>query len=124
MKLTLRQTATRIILGSASVLAIKEHIDAWNKTFDIQLYQDHPPLTGQPHLDAWLAGAAHHEATLVNQECPAWANEPTRFLTESYSVGGKSERLFALVETPLPWRLRLVFTGKSFLRAPAQKIDF
>lgn len=117
-KLTLKQTALRIISGTQSQVAIKEHIDAWNKSFDTGLYADEPPLTGQPHLDAWLAGAAHYEAFLIDEEPPAWVNAPARFLTDPFFSGGQNSRAIALVETPFPFRMRMVFSGKSFIKSP------
>ena len=114
--LTLARTADRIIAGTSHLIAFKEHIDTWNKTHDPELYRVEPQLTNQPHLDAWLAGAAHYESFLIDGQCPSWANESCRVLASPYFPNGKNSKMIALVETPFPFRMRMVFTGKTFLR--------
>ncbi|MDO8777170.1 MAG: hypothetical protein Q7K57_52365 [Burkholderiaceae bacterium] len=116
--LTLKQTAARIIAGVDQTIAIKEHVDAWNRTHDAGLYADEPDLTGIPHLDAWLAGAAHYEANLIGREYPSWANDPLRFLSAPFFIGGEKMRLLALTETPEAFRMRNVFTGKTSITSP------
>jgi hypothetical protein len=116
--LTLKKTAQRIFSGTCPVNAVKEHIDLWNKSYDANLFAQEPPWTGLKHLDAWLAGAAHHEATLIKKPCPTWANHPKRFLREPFCIGGSNSRLLALVETPFSFRLRLVFIGRTTIKSP------
>lgn len=117
-KLTLAVTADRIIAGTNPQIAIKEHIDEWNRHFDAGIYEDEPALTGIAHLDAWLAGAAHYEAFMLDQEPPPWVDTPVRFLKEPYFVGGRNMQALALVETPFAFRMRMVFTGQSTIKAP------
>lgn len=114
--LTLEVTAQRIIDGTNSQTAIKEHIDEWNRSFDALLYASEPPLTGQPWLDAWLAGAAEYEAFMIDQACPEWASAPCRFLTEPFFTGGRNSQIIDMTETPFAWRRRLAFTGKTSIR--------
>lgn len=114
--LTLVVTAQRIIDGTDPQVAIKEHIDEWNRSFDPLLHASEPPFTGLPHFDAWLAGAAEYEAFMIDLACPAWAKSPRRFLTEPFYVGGRNTQIVALTETPFAFRRRLVFTGKTFIR--------
>lgn len=117
--LTLEVTAQRIINGTDLPIAVKEHIDEWNRSFDARLYASEPPLTVQPWLDAWLAGAAEYEVFMIDQACPEWADSPCRFLTEPFFASdGKNSRAIDLVETPFAWRRRLVFTGKTFIKKP------
>lgn len=123
--LTLQVTAQRIIAGTDSQFAIKEHIDEWNNSFNADLYAEEPPLTGVPHVDAWLAGAAEYEAFMVGQVCPEWASAPTRFLAEPFYVGGRNSQIVGLVETPFAWRRRLMFTGATSIKPPEKrKMDF
>lgn len=120
--LTLVITAQRIIDGTQPVIAIKEHIDEWNRSFDALLYASEPPLTGQPWLDAWLAGAAEYEAFMIDQARPEWANSPCRFLTEPFFASdGKNSRAIDLVETPFAWRRRLVFSGRTIIKEQLSK---
>lgn len=115
-RLTLEVTAQRIINGTQPVIAIKEHIDEWNRSLDAHIYASEPPLTGVAHLDAWLAGAAEYEAFMIDQECPPWAKLPCRFLSEPFVISGRNSQSIALVETPFAFRRRLVFSGKTFIR--------
>ena len=114
----------RISVGTMVEIAVKEHIDAWNKAFDIGLYQEEPALTGLPYVDAWLAGAAHYEAYLLEKECPFWATEPVRFLNKPLFIGGKYARMLAIEETPFPWRIRRLYSGKSNIRSPSQVLSW
>ncbi len=116
--LTLAVTAQRIIDGTNPQIAIKEHIDEWNRSFNALLYESEPPLSGQSWLDAWLAGAAEYEAFMVDQTCPPWVNSSCRFLTEPFFTGGRNSRIIDMTETPFSWRRRLVFTGKTFIKRP------
>lgn len=114
-KLTLEVTAQRIIEGTDPQFAIKEHVDEWNRSFDSCLYSDEPTLTGLPHVDAWLAGAAEYESFLSNQICPQWTGASCRFLPEPFYIGGRNSQIVGLVETPFAFRRRLLFTGKTFI---------
>lgn len=113
--LTLEVTAKRIIDGCNAQMAIKEHIDHWNRSNDSNLFVLKPPLTSCSYIDAWLAGAAEYEAFLIGIEPPQWTREPERFLHEPFFIGGDLARIVAFVETPFSFRRRLVFTGKTFI---------
>lgn len=119
-RLTLEVTSQRIINGTQPVIAIKEHIDEWNRSPDAHLYAAEPSLTGVASLDAWLAGAAEYEAFMIDQECPLWANFPCRFLSEPFVIGGRNSQIIALVETPFAFRRRLVFSGKTFIKSAGE----
>ena len=114
--LTLYKTAKRIVAGTAHYIAIKEHIDQWNRSKSGALHRDEPPLTGIAFIDAWLAGAAEHESLIIDQPAPAWTENPCRFLSEPFYQGGVNSRMIALVETPFAFRRRLLFTGKTFIQ--------
>jgi hypothetical protein len=113
---TLKHTADRIIAGTLPVVAIKEHVDAWNKGFDAMLFLREPVLTGIAHVDIWLAAAAEYEAYAIEFECPAWANKAFRFSKEPIFFGGKNSRIIALTETPSAFRRRLLFCGMPSLK--------
>lgn len=117
-KLTLQVTALRLIAGTASQIALKEHIDEWNHTFDACLFEAEPPLTGQPDMDAWLAAIAEYEAAAYGQACPSWANSPSRFLTEPVHFGGPRSRAILIEETPAAWSRRGLFPGPTWIKAP------
>ncbi len=119
--LTLKHTAERIMDGVEPVIAFKEHIDAWNRSFNAALYEHEPPITGKGvYIDAWLAGAAEYEAFMIDAPIPAWSVSSARFLAEPLYLGGKNSQIIALVETPFAFRRRLLFTGKTFIRMPAR----
>ena len=118
--LTLAITAQRIIDGEHPQVAIKEHIDEWNRSFDPALYTQEAPMTGLAYADAWLAAAAEYEAFMIDLPCPAWADAPTRFLSEPFYTGARRAQTVTLVETPFAFRRRLLFTGKTFIRGKAR----
>lgn len=120
-KLTLAATAQRIIDGTDPQIAMKEHIDEWNRTFDPGLYADEPSLTGTPHNDAWLAAAAEYEASVIGQACPTWANEPCRFLAEPIYFGGPRSRQLLANETPSEFARRGLFSGATWICSPASE---
>ena len=113
---SLFNAAMRIKNGRNPQVVLKEHIDAWNRSFSSDLYMQEPSLTGDLRVDAYLAGAAHFEASAIGLECPQWANATCRFLPEPFFIGGKNAILLALVETPLTFRIRNVFVGATTLR--------
>lgn len=115
---SLKYTADRIISGTSPVVAIKEHVDAWNKTFDANLFNEEPALTGVAYVDAWLAGAAEYEAYVIDLDAPLWVNDESRFLSEPIFFGGKNAKIIAMAETPFAFRRRLLFSGKVSLKVP------
>ena len=121
--LTLQVTAQRLIDGTTSQIALKEHIDEWNRTFDARLFEAEPPQTGQPHLDAWLAAMAEYEAAAIRQACPSWANSPDRFLSEPVHFGGTRSRAILIEETPSAWSRRGLFPGPTWIKRP-KEMDF
>ena len=124
---TIRHTAERILSGTASVIAIKEHCDAWNRAPDARLFHDEPPMIGTPQspswIDAWLAGAAEYEAYLIGVPAPDWALEPRRFLRTPFIPGGPNTRRYALIETPFAWRRRMVFGGRTMIEAGTRSLE-
>ncbi|MEQ1555866.1 MAG: hypothetical protein ABL915_03610 [Gallionella sp.] len=114
---SLKITADRIIGGTQSVIAIKEHVDAWNRQFNPALFIDEPQLTGIAHIDVWLAAAAEYEAAAVDYPAPEWVNTPARFLKEPWVFGGKNMRILALSETPFAFSRRLLFSGLTTISA-------
>ena len=121
--LTLQITAQRLSAGTTSQIALKEHIDEWNRTFDARLFEAEPPLTGKLELDAWLAAIAEYEAAAIGQACPSWANSPGRFLSEPVHFGGPRSRAILIEETPVAWSRRGLFPGPTWIKTPAQTDD-
>ena len=116
--LILAETALRMENGVHPHIAIKEHMDAWNRTPVPEMFAEEPVwLPNLPWMNAWLAGAAEYEAFLIGVETPAWALKDIRFLRTPFVPGGANARKYALVETPFAWRRRMVFTGKTGLVA-------
>lgn len=116
-------TAERIIDGTLTEVAIKEHIDEWNTKFSSSLFADEPPLTGVAFIDVWMAGAAEYEAFMIGHLTPDWAEKPDRFLNQPYFDGGKFSRMIAMAETPFSFRRRLLFIGKTTILPPSFTVD-
>lgn len=116
-KNTLKHTADRIIAGTLPIVAIKEHVDAWNKEMDAILFMQEPFLTGIDYVDIWLAAAAEYEAYVIDFPTPAWVNKDFRFSKEPIFLGGKNARIIAMAETPFAFRRRQLFCGATTLKA-------
>lgn len=118
ISLSLARTAERIAAGVPYVIAIKEHVDTWNKVHDAKLFTNEPLfLDATLHwVDAWCAGAAEYEAFILGVKAPEWVMHSDRFLKQPFLMGGNNARRYALIETPFSWRKRMVFSGKTSLR--------
>jgi hypothetical protein len=116
MMLAIAETGERIFRGTDAQHAIKEHIDVFNRMHQADLFDQAPALTGNAALDAYLAGLAEHEASILGVDPPAWTEDPIRFLRRPFFRGGPGMRTVALVETPTAFRRRNVFSGQTFAR--------
>ena len=112
----LKITAKRICNSVDIAHALKDHCDCFNILQSPDLYRDEPVFTGIDHVDAWMAAAAHYEASLLEMPEPTWCHDIKRCLDKPYFIGGAYMRMIALVETPFAFRQRLLFIGKTILR--------
>jgi len=115
--LDLFKVAQRIINGEQSQIPIKEHIDAWNKSFDVKLFIEEPYITEFKEVDVWLAAAAHYESFLIDMDPPVWTLQKHRFFDSPYFPSdGIRSRIIMLAETPFTFRMRLLFSGETSIK--------
>ena len=112
----------RILRGTRPVIAIKECCDDWNRYNDRKWYLEEPEWLDQERwlwINAWVAGAAELSAYYLQDATPEWALEPRRFLKKPFAgeyLSFTNTRKLNLVETPFPFRRRLIFAGATIQR--------
>lgn len=77
------------------------------------------PLLLDDIKDAYLAAVAEHLAAIYRLPVPPWADQHGRPLrTASFAGGLESPKAILTVESPAPFRRRLLFIGKNALDRP------
>lgn len=77
------------------------------------------PLLLDDLKDAYLASVAEHLAARYRLGVPAWAEGHGRPLKRAYFAGGlESLKAILTVESPAPFRRRLLFVSKNALDRP------
>jgi len=104
--------------------AIREFLDEFYFESKINSRQamilDVPELIS-PIDDAYLAAVAEHLARLYNLNIPNWVDNPDRFLHEPYfPFGLESLKAYCIVNSPLSFRKRMIFTEENPLRRASQ----
>lgn len=119
---TLKEASQRVQKGEDPLIAIKEWVDGWNAGHQAALFHDEPLWLQDDRwywVNLWMAGAAEHAAFLIDAQAPDWTEDPRYFSKKPILAGGRNARRYALVETPFAWRRRMLFSGKTTLRAPS-----
>jgi len=112
-----RLVAKAIRDGEDPFIPIRDFVDDFNSA-DMDgrygLCAEEPPLTGDPRFDAYLAAMVELFSLRNGISPPAWVEGKARFLDQSWF---REPREYfwpmALVQTPLPFRRRLVFIEES-----------
>lgn len=118
---SLAQAAGRIRAGEDALHAIREFLDQVNHLEDAQveaLIVARPMDTGDARADALLAAVAEHLAATLSLACPAWVDEPHRFLDRFWFVSDvPGFRAVALAQTPMALKRRGIFwPARSLVR--------
>jgi len=66
-------------------------------------------------FDALLASTAHYLCDEMSLECPGWILEVPACKDPWFVSGMESLKAIALVESPLPFRIRKIFVLENFL---------
>ena len=83
-----------------------------------------PGLTGDIREDAFIGAIGEHLCHRWNLgEPPAWTNEPARFLNEPWFMGPERMKAVLLVESPMAFRRRFIFTEAEPLRRATMPKD-
>ena len=80
------------------------------------LFDEAPPRTGEPRVDAAIAALAEHLARRDGWRPPAWVHDEDRYAEPWWFVAGvRSWHALAIQESPLAFRKRGVFITASAL---------
>lgn len=115
---TLKEAVERALSGDDFGFSISEFLDEAKKLDIAKAVEDEPPLMPEDFRNAWVAGAAEHLCRIAEIDWPAWTEKPERFLKKAWfdNSGLDSLKATLLVESPLAFRRRMVFTEKKPLR--------
>jgi len=117
---TLAEVARRRNAGEDFSLLLREFLDefyAGVRKGDAAALIDEPPPVPEDREHASLGAIGEHLARRWHLPIPAWTEDPSRFLRRPYfttSIEGLKALL--LVESPLAFRRRLIFTEAEPLR--------
>jgi hypothetical protein len=83
-----------------------------------RMIEEEPAYTGDPRADAYVGGVGEHLALRWKLRIPEWVHDPRRFLHEPWYVDdvGPALAAFLLMESPMAFRHRLIFTEAEPLR--------
>jgi hypothetical protein len=111
--LSLAEAADRIAAGEETLDVARDFLDQVERRSDGELaalIRERPEPTGRAEADALLAGLAEHLAAVRGLPCPAWVQEPERFLDRFWFVSAvPGFRATALAQTPIALKRRGVF---------------
>jgi len=103
--------------GEDPFVPIRDFVDDFNAADTdgrCRLCVEEPPLTGDPRFDAYLAAMVELFSLRNGLPPPEWVEGEARFLDRSWF---REPREYfwpmALVQTPLPFRRRLVFIEET-----------
>jgi hypothetical protein len=79
---------------------------------------EEPPLATSPELQAYIGGVAEHLCRRWSlPTIPSWVEHPSRFLKSPvFELSSPEARRIYLIESPLAFRRRLIFTEAVPLR--------
>jgi hypothetical protein len=78
---------------------------------------DDPGLSGDARVDALMGAIGEHLSRRWQLgPAPAWTDDPARFLSRPWFMGPERMKGFLLVESPMAYRRRFIFTEAEPLR--------
>lgn len=83
-----------------------------------RMVDEEPGLIGDAREDAYVGAVGEHLALRWGLCVPEWVHDPRRFLHDPWYVGdvGPALAAFLLMESPMAFRRRLIFTEAEPLR--------
>jgi hypothetical protein len=116
---SLKQAVERAKAGEPLKLAINEFLDEFyiNVTDRQRMIEDAPPLLDVARDDAYVGAVGEHLGRRWGLRVPEWSEAPERFFREPYFDGGvELLKPYLLMESPLAFRRRMIFTELEPLR--------
>ena len=117
---TLAEVAHRVNAGSQSFeFALREFVDSFytNPAERQSMIDEEPEPLADVRQHAALGGVGEHLARRWKLDIPAWTEHPSRFLKRPYFTSRlQSLKAMLLVQSPLAFRRRLIFTEAEPLR--------
>lgn len=118
---TLADTGRAIQEGGDPLRAAREALDRAQRMTEAELAKllaERPAPTGLPRADALLGAVAEHLAATRDVACPAWAQEPGRFLDRFWFASDvPGFRATAIAQTPVAFKRRgILWPGRSLRR--------
>jgi len=109
---TAREMAHALQRGGDPFLAARDLVDAYRRAprSERSVLLAEPPPTGDPRLDAYLAGMAEHFARQDQLPVPEWVEAPSRFLARAwFRAEHQGFWPMALAQSPVAFRRRRIF---------------
>jgi hypothetical protein len=116
---TLAEVARRINAGAAFGPTLCEFLDEFYLRPESRaaMIADEPTPLADAREHATLGAVGEHLARRWNVAVPAWTDDPSRFLHEPYfTTPIENLKAMLLVQSPLAFRRRLIFTEGEPLR--------
>jgi len=118
---TLAEVARRSSEGTQDFsYALREFLDSFYGADTSQrgaMLADQPVQLSDPAEHAYLGAVAEYLARRWQCPIPAWSNDPSRFLRRPYFTTPIEDlKAMLLVESPLAFRRRMIFTEQQPLR--------
>lgn len=119
---TLAEAVARVTTGENDFgFAISEFLDTFyldkNPARQLIRLRETPPDLPDPRQNAYVGAIAEHlcDRWRIGRP-PEWVNAPERFLDSPYFVGGPKMHPILLMESPVAFRRRFIFTEAEPLR--------
>lgn len=116
---SLKQVVDRVMAGASLRLALDEFLDEFYLNIrDRQtMIAEAPNYLGDARSDAYIGAVGEHLARRWGLTIPAWTDDPRRILSEPYFDGDvELLKRYLLMESPLAFRRRMIFTELEPLR--------
>jgi hypothetical protein len=116
---TLAEVAQRVEAGRLFAMALSEFLDEFygHQQRRAAMIADEPPPLADLRQHAALGAIGEHLARRWGLPVPGWTDDPSRFLHEPYfTTPIENLKAMLLVQSPLAFRRRLIFTEAEPLR--------
>lgn len=100
--------------SESAILHLFEFVDEFRRVRDVSALEQ-PFVRGNERWDALTAATAESLCKEIGEEAPPWLADIPACRQPWFVSGLESLKAIALVESPLPFRLRQIFVLENFL---------